>query len=190
MFARAASVLLMAISTLPAFTLAPVTAVAQPVPPPIIAGYGDVNRPVSGAFAPDKNQHYKLVFRVSQAAATPGTVNPGLNEVARVINLYGSAGVPADRLDAVVAVNGGATPAMLDEPHYRKLFGTANPNLSLIQALSAAGVKVTLCSQALAWHHYSPAWVAAPVIRTPSALTTLTTLQNQGYALLDTQGAR
>lgn len=156
---------------------------------PLITGYGKIHDAPDAAFQPDSRLHYKLVFKVSEAASNAADINPGLNEVARVINLYGRSGVPADQLDAVVAVNGGATPAMLDEQHYRKLFGAANPNLQLIKALNDAGVKVTLCSQALAWHHYDPRWVASPVIRTPSALTTLTTLQNQGYALLDTQGA-
>lgn len=156
---------------------------------PLVAGYGKLYDTPDAAFQPDSTQHYKLVFKVSEAASNAADINPGLNEVARVINLYGRFGVPANQLDAVVAVNGGATPAMLDEQHYRKLFGAANPNLQLIKALNDAGVKVTLCSQALAWHHYDPRWVASPVIRTPSALTTLTTLQNQGYALLDTQGA-
>jgi intracellular sulfur oxidation DsrE/DsrF family protein len=156
---------------------------------PRIAGYGAVFATPDAAFQPDSTRRYKLVFKVSDAASNPSDLNPALNEVARVINLYARAGVPASQVEAVVAVNGGATPALLDEPHYRKLFNTANPNLGLIRALDAAGVKVTLCSQALAWHHYDPSWVATPVIRTPSALTTLTTLQNQGYALLDTQGA-
>lgn len=157
---------------------------------PLIAGYGKLYDTPDAAFQPDSTQRYKLVFKVSEAASNAADINPGLNEVARVINLYGRSGVPLSQIDAVVAVNGGATPAMLDEQHYHKLFGAANPNLQLIKALNDAGVKVTLCSQALAWHHYDPHWVAAPVITTPSALTTMTVLQNQGYALLDTQGGR
>lgn len=152
---------------------------------PAIAGYGKVHYDASSAFQPDRALSHKVVFKVSQGEAKRAQVNPALEQVAQVVNTYVAAGVPLQQLQFVVAVNGEATDAMLNNARFRTLFGVDNPNLPLITALKQQGVKVTVCDQALAWHHYQPQWIADSVIHTPSALTTVTTLQNQGYALLN-----
>ena len=151
---------------------------------PAIAGYGKVHYDASSAFQPSSALSNKVVFKVSRGAEERSQVNPALEHVAQVVNTYVAAGVPAKQLKFVVAVNGEATPAMLENTRFRQLFGVDNPNLALISALEQQGVKVTVCDQALAWHHYEPQWIADSVIHTPSSLTTMTTLQNQGYALL------
>ena len=125
-----------------------------------------------------------MVFKVSRGAEKLSQVNPALENVAQVVKTYVAAGVPVQALKFVVAVKGEATSAMLRNDRFRQLFGADNPNIALISALEQQGAKVTACDQALAWHHYQPQWIANAVIHTPSALTTMTTLQNQGYALL------
>lgn len=152
---------------------------------PAIAGYGKVHYDASSAFQPSRALSNKVVFKVSRGSADHNQVNPALDHVAQVVNTYVAAGVPAQELTFVVAVNGDATSAMLENSRFRQLFGVDNPNLALISALEKQGVKVTVCDQALAWHHYQPQWIADSVIHTPSALTTVSTLQNQGYALLN-----
>lgn len=151
---------------------------------PAITGYGRVHFDASSAFQPSSALSNKVVFKVSRGAEKRSQVNPALENVAQVVNTYVAAGVPVQALKFVVAVNGEATSAMLKNDRFRQLFGADNPNLALISALEQQGVKVTVCDQALAWHHYQPQWIANSVIHTPSALTTMTTLQNQGYALL------
>lgn len=151
---------------------------------PAIAGYGFAHYEPDAAFQPDAGLSNKVVFKVSSGAQDTSVTNPALEKVASTVNLYVAAGVPANKLKFVVAVNGEATPAMLDNMHYKKLYGVNNPNLPLIAALELQGIKVTVCDQALAWHHYQREWIAKRVIHTLSALTTISTLQNQGYAFV------
>jgi len=136
------------------------------------------------AFQPDRNATYKVVFAMTKGAAKPGQVNPALERVARTVNLYVAAGVPLEHLKFVAVAYGPATALVLDDAHYRAQFGVANPNLPVIAQLRKAGVTVAVCGQALAEHHYEQAWVAPDAEVALSALTTITELQQQGYALM------
>lgn len=60
----------------------------------------------------------------------------------------------------------------------------ANPNLPLIEALKKAGVTVSVCGQAVAEHHFDYGWIANDVTLALSGLTTVTTLESQGYVLM------
>lgn len=136
------------------------------------------------AYQPDPAATYKVVFSVSKASDKPAQINAALDHVARAVNLYVSTGVPLDHLKFVAVVSGGATPIVLDDAHYKAQFGTANPNLAVIAQLRKAGVDVAVCGQAMAEHHYDDAWAAKGVTLTLSALTTITELQQRGYALM------
>jgi len=151
---------------------------------PAIKGYGNIPQDSRSGFQPSLTLSNKVVFKVSRGAARPALVNPALDQVARVVNTYVAAGVPVQQLKFVVAVNGEATSAMLDNAHFRQRFGVDNPNLVLISELKQQGIDVAVCDQALAWHHYKPQWIATSVTHALSALTTISTLQNKGYALL------
>jgi intracellular sulfur oxidation DsrE/DsrF family protein len=50
--------------------------------------------------------------------------------------------------------------------------------------LRAAGVAVVVCGQAVAEHHFPYEWIASNVTLALSALTTITVLENEGYALM------
>lgn len=152
---------------------------------PAINGYGKIHYEQDASFQPTPELSNKIVFKVGRAGDNASQPNPALEKVAQVVNLYVASGVPVNKLNFVVAVNGGATPAMLDNAHYQKIYGSDNPNLKLISALQHQGVKVSICDQAIAWHHYKKNWINNSVIHTPSALTTITTLQNRGYAFLE-----
>jgi intracellular sulfur oxidation DsrE/DsrF family protein len=56
--------------------------------------------------------------------------------------------------------------------------------LPLIAALKKAGVDVAVCGQAVAEHNFDYAWLDSSVTLALSALTTLSTLEHQGYVLL------
>lgn len=58
------------------------------------------------------------------------------------------------------------------------------PNLALIGALNKLGVKVSVCDQSVAFHHYPRDWIDRSVIHALSSPTTVSTLENQGYAFL------
>jgi len=161
-------------------------ALAAPTTPvtPAVAGYGAVLPLPQAAYQPQPGDTYKVVFPVSLAGKKPSEPSPALERVARAVNLYVSAGVPLDHLKFVAVIHGPATGAALDDAHYRTKFGTANPNLPLIDKLRSAGVEVVVCGQAVAGMGYKNEWLAPSVTLALSAITTITVLEHQGYLLM------
>lgn len=151
---------------------------------PTIHGAGKIHALPQAAYQPDRNATYKVVFSLGKAGDKPGEVSPSLDHVARAVNLYVSAGVPLDHLKFVAIASGGATPIVLNDEQYRKAYGVANPNLPLIEQLRKAGVDIAVCGQAVAEHKFQYDWVDSHVTLALSALTTVTELQQQGYALM------
>lgn len=151
---------------------------------PTIHGYGKIHYLANAAYKPDPRETYKIVFALTQAAKAPGSVNASLDHVARTVNLYVAAGVPLDHLKFVAIAYGAATPLALDDAQYRAKFGVANPNLPLIEELRKAGVDVSVCAQAVAEHDFQYDWVDHHVTLALSGLTTVTTLEHQGYDLM------
>jgi intracellular sulfur oxidation DsrE/DsrF family protein len=149
-----------------------------------ITAAGNFHPLPQAAFQPSKSATYKVVFGMTKASTKPDQVNPALERVARTVNLYASAGVPLDHLKFVAVAYGPATALVLDNAHYRAQFGVDNPNLPVIEQLHKAGITVAVCGQAVAEHHYQNAWVAKDAEVALSALTTITELQQQGYALM------
>lgn len=151
---------------------------------PTVQGYGKVHLLPKAAYQPDRNATYKIVFALTKAAKTPAEVNPALDHVARTVNLYVGSGVPLSHLKFVAVAFGDATPLALDDAHYQAKFGTANPNLKLIRMLRKDGVDVAVCGQAVAEHQFEYSWVDKSVTTALSGLTTITTLEHQGYDLM------
>lgn len=156
---------------------------AAAAPAQAITAAGNFHPLPHAAFQPDRNATYKVVFGMTKPGK-PDQVNPALERVARTVNLYAAAGVPLDHLKFVAIAYGPATALVLDDAHYRAKFGTANPNLPVIAQLRKAGVTVAVCGQAVAENHFQDDWVAKDVDVALSALTTITELEQQGYALM------
>lgn len=151
---------------------------------PTIQGYGSIHYLPDAAFRPQPGHTYKVVFAMTQGATDPGKANPALEHVARTVNLYVAAGVPLAKLKFVAIAYGAATPLALDDAHYQAAYGVPNPNLPLIAELKKAGVTVAVCGQAVAEHHFGYDWIDTNVTLALSGLTTVTTLEEQGYALM------
>ena len=151
---------------------------------PAIEGYGGIKPLPEAANQPSVEAEYKAVFDVTKAAKSPEQPNPGLEHVARAVNVFASAGVPTEKLDLVVVVHGPATPSILNDSQYEKQFGQANPNTALIAALSEAGVTLHVCGQALAKRAFDQSWVNNEVDVALSALSDLVIFQNRGYAIV------
>lgn len=151
---------------------------------PTIHGYGRIHYLPDSAYKPRPDQTYKIVFGLTRGAKQPGEVNPGLDRVARTVNLYVASGVPLKQLKFVAVASGDATALALDDEQYRAKFGVANPNLPLVDELRKAGVDVSVCAQAVAEHDYQYEWVDKRITLALSALTTVTTLEHDGYVLL------
>lgn len=151
---------------------------------PTVAGYGKIHYLPKAAYQPQKNMTYKIVFALTHAGAKPEDVSPSLDHVARTVNLYVAAGVPVSHLKFVGITYGAATPLVLDNAHYRAKFGVDNPNLKLIRILRKDGVDIAVCGQAVAEHQFDYSWVSPDVTLALSGLTTVTTLEQRGYALM------
>lgn len=157
---------------------------AQGAPTQVITAAGNYHPLPHAAYQPDPASTYKVVFSMTKGSEKPGQVNPALERVARTVNLYASAGVPVDHLKFVAVASGPATSLVLDNEHYKAQFGVDNPNLPVIAQLRKAGVDVAVCGQAMAEHHYPNEWAAKDVTLSLSALTTVTELEQKGYALM------
>lgn len=116
---------------------------------PVIDGYGYFNPLPDADFQPDPKAKYRVAFDISKGEESPSAGNKGLWHVARVVNLFGRHGKPAENLDVVVIIHGGATRSVLDDRTYRARFGTKNPDVELLDKLRGAGVKVYVCGQAI-----------------------------------------
>lgn len=151
---------------------------------PTIHAAGRIHPLPQAAYQPDTKSRYKMVFGLTTAAAKPGAISPGLQRVARTVNLYVNAGVPLKHLRLVAVASGGATALALDDTQYEKHFGTPNPNLPVIEQLCEAGVDIAVCGQAVAEHDYHYDWIDKRVTLALSSLTTISELQQKGYALM------
>jgi intracellular sulfur oxidation DsrE/DsrF family protein len=151
---------------------------------PAIEGYGRIHPLPQGAYRPEAGKTYHIVFGMTMAPKAPQDINPALERVARAVNLYTSAGVHLDHLKFVAVAYGPATGLALNNAQYRAAFGVDNPNLPVIARLRKAGVDIAVCGQAVAEHEYQYEWVDASVTLALSAITTITTLEQNGYSLM------
>ena len=72
----------------------------------------------------------KVVFDIT-ADAKPTDLNKGLERVARLLNLYGSAGLKASDVKIALVMHGETAKSVLASDIHRSKFGTdKNPNLS------------------------------------------------------------
>jgi intracellular sulfur oxidation DsrE/DsrF family protein len=151
---------------------------------PAIQGYGKIHYLPESAYLPRTDKVHKIVFQITEQAEAPDKVNKELDHLARTVNLYVAAGVPLSQLKFVGAISGSATDAILSNEHYHKVFGINNPNAPLIEQLTRAGVDLAICSQAVAGHHYPYDWIDPHVTLALSSLTTITSLEEEGYVLM------
>lgn len=147
---------------------------------PIIEKYGGVvarpnavDQPKAGA---------KMVFDVT-VDAKPTDVNKGLDRAARLLNLYGAAGLKASDLKLTIVLHGEATKSVLTDAAYcSRVEAESNPNLALIRELRKHGVEVLVCGQALHYKSIDDAEVSADVPIAAAALTVIGNRQTDGYS--------
>jgi intracellular sulfur oxidation DsrE/DsrF family protein len=151
---------------------------------PAVEGFGKLHPLPKAAYQPDPRATYKVVFAMTATSKVPEDVNPAVERVARAVNLYVSAGVPLSHLKFVAIAYGAATSVALDDAHYKAAYGVANPNLPVIASLRKAGVDVAVCGQSVLEHSYQYEWIDSSVTVALSAITTITSLEQQGYSLL------
>jgi intracellular sulfur oxidation DsrE/DsrF family protein len=149
---------------------------------PLISGHGGVVPLPPAAEQPRKGA--KAVFDIT-ADAKPGEVNRGLERVARLLNLYGAAGLTAGDVRIAAVLHGEADKAALTDAAYAARYKVAvNPNLPLIRDLKRAGVKVSVCGQSLHELGFQAEEVAKEVPVADAALLVLVNKQTDGYAYI------
>jgi len=157
---------------------------AQTKSNPVVEEYGTIwNLPEAKTPAPQLQ--YKLVIDLkSSSLRNPKSLNVGLDNVARLLNLHVTGGVPMSNLDIVVAIHGGATHIVLEDELYLEKFGSKNPNLALLKELKNAGVQLYVCGQSLQGRGYGQDRVADPVEIALSMLTLASEKMMEGYGML------
>ena len=131
---------------------------------------GEVSFPEPGS--------YKILFTLNNLDNASDGIQPGLDKIARAMNLYGQALVDLDDLSIVVLVSGPAV----------EMFNTHNDlyekNQPVLIELVNAGVSFLVCSQALAGKGITKKALPAFVDVVLSAMTTSVELQTLGCAIL------
>ena len=151
---------------------------------PVIKNYGGIFDVPDAVEKPNPDLDYKIVIELLTGSEKPGVYNASLNNIARLINLHSVGGVPKEKLQIVVAIHGEAAYSVMNNDAYRDKYRTTNPNLDLYKELSEAGVKFFICGQSLISRDIDRMKMVPEVKIATSMLTTVTTYQLMGYAVL------
>jgi intracellular sulfur oxidation DsrE/DsrF family protein len=151
---------------------------------PVIKDYGPAFPLPHAAVQPQKSRKYKVIFNLSQAAANPKEVLPGLAGAARLLNVFITDGLPRGNLKVAAVFHSAAGYAAMDNDVYRAKFNVENPNLKIIGELKAAGVHLFLCGQTLHDLNFHEKDLLPAIKLATSAAIVLVTDQNDGYALM------
>lgn len=151
---------------------------------PVIKNFGTVTEVPFSIENPDSKLDYKIIVEVSSDNPKPETVHEFFDKVAAVVNLHALGGVRSNKLHVVMVIHGPAAQYVINDESYQKKFGKDNPNIPLFKELEEAGVKIFVCGQSLNKRNIPVATVAREVKPALSAITTLTTYQLKGYAML------
>lgn len=160
------------------------TVTAQNKVNPVIKNFGTITEVPFSVENPDTKLDYKIVIEINSDNPKPETVHEFFDKVAAVVNLHALGGVPASKLHVVMVIHGPAANFVVNDDEYKKKYNVANPNIPLFKELSDAGVKIFVCGQSLNKRSIAKESVAREVKVALSAITTLTTYQLKGYALL------
>ena len=149
---------------------------------PVIKGYGPVKPLPNAAFQPDKSIKYRVLFDITKAAESVEKVNPGLDRVARFLNVMAASGIMPKEMELAAVIHGPAAPAVLKNEIFKDRFKTDNPNEKIIKDLKETGVKLYVCGQTLADQGFEHKWVNEQVAIAVAALVVVPTYQLKGYA--------
>ncbi len=159
-------------------------AFAQSPQYPIVKDYGGIYEVPNATEMPDPSLEYKIIVDLSTGSDDPKDISRWVDNIARLMNLHGLAGVPKERLHVKVVVHGGAIFNILNHSQYQSRFEVDNPNLQIFEALEEAGAEILVCGQSMQIRNLDKADIWSGVEIAHSALTTITTYVPQGYTLL------
>lgn len=160
------------------------TAAAQTPHFPIVKKFGGIYEISDAIERPDGSLEYKILVDLTSPSEDPKQISRFVDNVARMMNLHGLAGVTRDRIKVKVVLHGGGIFTLLNDENYKKKYEVNNPNLVVFEALEEAGAEILVCGQSLIARNLktSDLWPGVGVAH--SALTTITTYAPQGYVVL------
>lgn len=152
---------------------------------PIVKGFGGIYE-IDGVDLPLEGMdgEFRIVIDLKSGPSNKSELNSALNNVARIMNLHGLAGVPKEKLKVVVVGHALATQSLLTNEGYQRKNGVDNPNLALISALKDAGAEIRICGQSLIGRGFAQDEVNPEVSIRLSMITEVTRLVRDGYQLL------
>lgn len=160
-----------------------ISGIAQKKINPVIKGFGGIYDIQNATVKPDQEE-YNIVIDVVTRKGDEKSIAFSLINVARLINLHAVGGVSPENINVVLAIHGPMTYTILNNDAYRKRFEVDNPNIELIKSLKNSGVKITVCGQSMIGREVSSNEILQEVDIATSMLTTVTTYQLKGYAML------
>lgn len=167
--------------TAAAFLLVTASVRAQDWQHPAVARYGDVVAVPVAEMLPSPDRRHRIAFDLA-GREDKDSVNVSLWYLARLRNLYALAGVPADSLDVVGVLHGGATTLALSPEAAAARGLDLDDDLRLLQTLADAGVRFYVCAQSAASAGIDLDAELHPEVRVGlSAMTTLLELRHAGY---------
>lgn len=161
---------------------------------PVIPGFGGVHPRPGADMQPDPAADYKVFVDVVTTSKNPARMDGSLERLARLVNLMGYAKVPADHVHIVALLDRRSGLAGLTDEAYARMIakfdpkhatpGMKNPNLPVLHALHKAGVKLMICSQAMAELGLKDSDIDPSVTITLSALTDPVIYGQRGYTFM------
>jgi hypothetical protein len=134
----------------------------------------------------DPSMKYKLLFNMTAwTRDSAKSINEGLAEIGRIINLHVAAGVPKENLELAIVVHGSALNVYLNNENYFKKFKTNNPNIDILKQFIRLNTHLIACGQAEIFFQIPPENMLPDVNTAYSARVALSTYQLKGYVLYD-----
>ncbi len=152
----------------------------------VIPDYGKTYPVESPEFKTDTISKLKVVFDVNRSFSE-NEPNKLIETAARYLNMHEHAGADPENLEVALVIHGKAVKDMLKDKFYNENFPeeSINPNLPLINALAANGVKIIVCGQSATHYGVNPENSNPNAIFALSAMTALVQLQNENYQMIN-----
>jgi intracellular sulfur oxidation DsrE/DsrF family protein len=150
---------------------------------PVISDMGPYYE-IPGSYNLQPGIRYRAVMDVADGPADTAALNRGIESAARFLNMHAASGIAASDMELALVLHGQAAKAALNNAAYRQRYQSDNPNDALLQALAEAGVTIYLCGQSASFGGFSADEMHPSITMALSAMTVLTRLQVEGWALL------
>jgi len=145
----------------------------------------DTYAPIPGAaFSPTPTSTFSAIFDATRFPSDHKALLPALFAAGGLMNDFAVGGMPSENAHFVVVFHGAATDGILDNAHYKQLYGVDNPNLPVLAKMRKMGVEFYVCGQFLAASKIDPATLSKDVTIAADAPLVLIAYQNKAYALM------